>query len=216
MRIRGSVGVICGVACACSGAFLVSAQADASPSGRAYSMPFTVACSVRTHPPNVARLILGARAQVTMPAAWRTLLVSSPGGCGQPYLLTDARGDANECVQETVYATVAAAGSDTPAAFLANDSLLVLAHGRLPTVSGMRGAWAEVAVGVSLAYKTYGVNAAYEAANRKLFYELDVVPTLSESGCRAGSGSLARGIARALARSFRVDVTDPATAETAG
>jgi hypothetical protein len=177
-------------------------------------MPFSAGCS-ETATPGPAPHILGARAQLTVPSAWRTLLVPPyGGGCGQPHLLTDARGDANECVQETVYATVAAAGSDTPAAFLANNSLLVLARGRLPTVSGMRGAWAEVAVGVSLAYETYAVNAAYEAANRKLFYELDAVPTLSESGCPAGSGSLARGIARELARSFRVEVTDPATAET--
>jgi hypothetical protein len=64
------------------------------------------------------------------------------------------------------------------------------------------------------AYPVYGVSAAYEATNRRLFYELDVVPPQSESGCRAGSGSLARGIARQLAKSFRVDVSNPATAET--
>ena len=58
------------------------------------------------------------------------------------------------------------------------------------------------------------MSAAYEAANRDVFYELSVVPPVSESGCPAGSSSLARGIARELARSFRVDVTDPATAQT--
>jgi hypothetical protein len=52
------------------------------------------------------------------------------------------------------------------------------------------------------------------AANRRVFYELDVVPPVSESGCPAANGSLARGIARQPARSFRVEVTDPATAET--
>ena len=90
----------------------------------------------------------------------------------------------------------------------------MLAHGQLPTVSGMRGVWAEVKGGVTPAYPTYGVNAAYEAANREVFYELSVVPPVSESGCPADSGSLARGIARELATSFRVDVTDPATAQT--
>jgi hypothetical protein len=179
-------------------------------------MPFSARCSEKTTP-RVAPRILGAHAHVTVPSAWRTLLVppnttSSGGDCGQPYLLTDGRGDANECVQQMVYATVAPAGSETPAAFLAS-GYQVLAHGQLPTVSGMRGVWAELAVGATPAYPSYGVSAAYEAANRKVFYELDVVPPVSESGCPAGSGSLARGIARELARSFRVDVTDPATAE---
>jgi hypothetical protein len=139
----------------------------------------------------------------------------SGGGCEQPYLLTDRRGDGNECVQQTVYAEVApAASSETPEAFLASGGIQVLAHGELPTVSGMTGVWAEVQGGVTRAYPTYGVSAAYEAANRKLFYELSVTPPPSESGCPAGSGSLARGIARELARSFRVDITDPATAQT--
>jgi hypothetical protein len=183
-----------------------------------FSLPFSAFCSGKATP-KVAPRILGAHAHVTVPSAWRTLLVppnttSSGGGCGQPYLLTDGRGDAHECVQQSVYATVTPSGSGTPAAFLASGSLQVLAHGRLPTVSGMRGVWAELAVGVTQAYRTYLVNAAYEAANRKLFYELMVVPPVSESGCPAGSGSLARGIARELARSFRMDVTDPATAET--
>jgi len=220
VRIRASVGVICLAACACWGAVAASTQADASASGRAYSLAFSEFCSAKITPgsPKVAHHILGAHARVTMPSAWRTLLVppnttSSGGGCGQPYLVTDARGDANECVQQTVYATVAPGGAETPAAFL-ESGYEVLAHGQLPTVSGMRGVWAEIQGGVTSAYPVYGVGAVYESANRKLFYELNVVPPQSESGCPAGSGSLARGIARELAKSFRVDVTDAATAET--
>jgi hypothetical protein len=215
--MRTSVGVICAAACACSAAVAASTQADASASGRVYSLPFSARCSEQATP-KVAPHILGAHAHVTVPAAWRTLLVppnttSSGGGCEQPSLLTDARGDASECVQQMVYATVAPAGSGTPAAFVGS-GYQVLAHGRLPTVSGMRGVWAELQGGVTSAYPVYGVSAAYEAANRKVFYELNVVPPVSESGCPAGSGSLSRGIARELAKSFRVDVTDPATAET--
>jgi hypothetical protein len=62
-----------------------------------------------------------------------------PYGCEQPYLLTDRRGDAGLCVQQTVYATIAPnAGSETPGAFLGG-GYPVLARGRLPAVSGMRG-----------------------------------------------------------------------------
>ena len=180
-------------------------------------MPFSMPCSGKATR-RVATHLRGAHAQVTVPAAWRTILsppnaTGSGGGCDQPRLITDGRGDANECVQQTLYATVAAAGSaETPAASLGR-GYEVLAHGQLPTVSGMKGAWAELKGGVTPAYPTYGVSAAYEAANRKVFYELEVVPPTVESHCPAGSGSLARGIARELASSFRVDVTDPATAE---
>jgi hypothetical protein len=45
---------------------------------------------------------------------------------------------------------------------------------------------------VTAAYPVYGVSAAYEATNRKLFYELNVQPPVSESSCPAGSGSGAR------------------------
>lgn len=220
MRFRASVVAICAAACACSAAaFVASTQADASSSGRVYSLPFSSLCSEKASP-KVAPHILGAHAQVTVPSAWRTLLVppnntTSGGPCGQPYLLTDGRGDVNECVEQMLYATVAPGGSETPAAFV-RSGYEVLAHGRLPTVSGMRGAWAELQGGVTSAYPVYGVNAAYEAANRKVFYELDVVPPKSESRCAAGSAALARGIARELAGSFRVDLTDPATAETSG
>ena len=218
MRARAWAGVICAVACAWSGAFLASTQAGASSSGRARSIPFSAICIGGKATPSVAPHILGAHAQVTVPAAWRTLLLppnstGSGGGCEQPYLVTDARGDANECVAQMVYATVSPGGPETPTAFVGS-GYEVIAHGRLPTVSGMRGAWAEVQGGVTSAYPVYGVNAAYEAPNRRMFYELDVVPPKSESGCPAGSAALARGVARELARSFRVDVTDPATAET--
>jgi len=180
-------------------------------------MAFSARCSGKDNT-KVAPRVLGAHAQVTVPSAWRTILsppntTGSGGGCDQPRLITDGRGDANECVQQTVYATVTPAGSaETPATFLGT-GYEVLAHGQLPTVSGMKGAWAELKGGVTPAYPTYGVSAAYEAANRKLFYELDVVPPFVESHCPAGSGSLARGIARELASWFRVAVTDPATAE---
>jgi hypothetical protein len=212
--MRALLAVICALLCVGAGA----AQASGSGSGRVYEMRFSAYCVGARKIPRVAPHVLGALAQVTVPAAWHTLLVppnTSPSGgsCEQPYLLTDRRGDANECVQQMVYATVAPAGSETPAAFLGR-GYQVLAHGQLPTVSGMSGVWAEVNVGVTPAYPAYGVSSAYEAANREVFYELSVVPPVSESGCPAGSSSLARGIARELARSFRVDVTDPATAQT--
>jgi hypothetical protein len=58
------------------------------------------------------------------------------------------------------------------------------------------------------------VDAAFEAANRKVFYELIVVPPIPVQGCPASTASQALGIARQLASSFRVLVTHPATAET--
>jgi hypothetical protein len=216
--VRALLAVICAVVCVGAG----SAQASGSGSGRVYEMRFSAYCLGARKIPRVAPHVLGALAQVTVPAAWHTIHVppnasASGGNCGQPYLLTDRHGDGNECVQETVYATVAPGGSETPAAFLdeaAGSVIAVIARGALPTESGMRGVWAELAVGSTPAYPTYGVSAAYEAANHKVFYELSVVPPFVESHCPAGSGSLARGIARQLARSFRVDVTDPATAQT--
>jgi hypothetical protein len=206
------LAVICAMVCVGVGA----AQASGSRSGRVYELRFSGYCVGAGKIPRVAPHVLGALAQVTVPAAWRTIRVppnTSPSGgdCGQPYLLTDSRGDANECLPQMVYATVAPGGSETPAAFLRSGDQ-VLAHGQLPTVSGMRGVWAELNVGSE--EPAYQVSAAYEAANREVFYELSVDPPLSESGCPADSGSLARGIARELARSFRVDVTDPATAQT--
>lgn len=220
MRIPTLLGALIAAACACSAVVPAAMRADASSAGREYRLPFSAPCRDGATS-KVAPHILGAHAQVTVPSAWRTILVppnetSSGGGCvEQPYLVTDARGDANECLKQTVYATVAhAEGSGGPAAAIANGALQVLAHARLPTASGMRGAWAELAVGATNAYRTYLAYAAYEASDRKLFYELEVVPPVSESGCPAGSAALARGIARELASSFRVDVTDPATAET--
>jgi hypothetical protein len=203
---------------ATAGAFAGATRTDGSASGRVYALPFSVYCtSTYGRSALVAPRVLGAHAQLTVPAAWRTIRVppnttSSGGGCGQPYLLTDRRGDANLCLQETVYATMSpAAGSDTPAAFLAR-GYRVLARGRLPTIAGMRGVWEELDVGEE--EPAYGVDAAYEAADHRAFYELDVVPPFPAQGCPASTGSQARGIARQLASSFRVDVTDKNTAET--
>ena len=42
------------------------------------------------------------------------------------------------------------------------------------------------------------MNAAYEAANRKGFYELIVVPPIPVEGCPASTGPQARGLARQL------------------
>jgi hypothetical protein len=138
-----------------------------------------------------------------------------PYQCGQPYLLTDRRGDTGLCVQQTVYATMAPGGAGTPGAFLGH-GYTVLVRGRLPAVSGMRGVWEELDVGVTSAYPSYQVDAAYEAANHNVFYELIVVPPFPVQGCPASTGPQARGIARQLASSFRVLVTHSATAETYG
>jgi hypothetical protein len=215
VRIRVSVAVCCAAMCVSSGVALASA----SGSGRVYSMRFSASCAnTGSKLPLVAPHVLGALARVTVPTAWHTIRVSpntspSGGGCAQPSLLTEPRGDADLCVQETVYASVSRAGTKTPAHLLGDEAAAVVARGVLPTVSGMRGVWAEVNVGVTPAYPTYEVDAAYESADRKAFYELSVDPPESESGCPAGSGSLARAVARQLATSFRIDVTDPATAE---
>ncbi len=153
-----------------------------------------------------------------MPAAWHTVRVpanntASGGGCGQPYLLTDRRGDANDCVLQTVYATVEPARSGSLVGALGAEGGAAIAGGTLPAAPGMRGAWAQVKGGSAPAYPVYAVSAAYESHDRRVLYALTVRPPLVESHCPEGSASLARGIARALARSFRVEVTDPATAE---
>lgn len=67
---------------------------------------------------------------------------------------------------------------------------------------------------MTAAYPSYQVDAALEAANRRVFYELIIVPPIPVEGCPASIGPQARGIARQLASSFRVLVTHPATAET--
>ncbi|MGD0385528.1 MAG: hypothetical protein ABSB73_05265 [Solirubrobacteraceae bacterium] len=186
-----------------------AARAARSASGRVFELPFSGPCASGRTPH-----VLGAVAQVTVPASWRTVTVP-PYQCAQPYLLTDRRGDAGLCVQQTVYATMApGGGAETPAAFLGH-GYTVLARGRLPTISGMRGVWEELDVGMR-GSPSYGVNAAYEAANRDVFYELLVEAPFPAQGCPASSGPQARGIARQLASSFRVLVTHPATAETYG
>jgi hypothetical protein len=88
-----------------------------------------------------------------------------------------------------------------------------IARGKLPTLSGMHGAWEELNTGVIHKYPEYQVVAAYETANGKSFYELMVVPPPTyPNGCHS-SGPTARAVARQLATSFRVEVTDPATAQ---
>jgi hypothetical protein len=187
-----------------------AARSDSSASGRVFELPFSGPCANGRTPH-----VLGALAQVTVPAAWRTVTVP-PYQCGQPYLLTDRRGDAGECVQQTVYATMApGGGAGTPGALLGH-GYTVLARGRLPAISEMRGVWEELDVGVTSAYPSYQVDAAYEAANHRVFYELIVVPPFPAQGCPASTGPQARGIARQLASSFRVLVTHQATAETYG
>jgi hypothetical protein len=198
--------VICAVVCVGAGA----THASGSGSGRVYEMRFSAYCRGARKIARVAPHVLGALAQVTVPLAWHTIRVppnTSPsgGGCAQPYLLTDRRGDAGLCVQEAVYATV----STSP--FGAGDPI---ARGKLPTVAGMHGVWEELNTGVTDKYPEYQVVGLYEAANRKLFYELMVVPPPTyPNGCH-GSGPTARAVARQLATSFRVEVTDPATAQT--
>ncbi len=188
---------------------LAASRADSSTPGRVFELPFSGPCASGRTPH-----VLGAVAEVTVPAAWRTVRVP-PYQCGQPYLLSDRRGDAGECVQQTIYATMApGGGAGTPGELLGH-GYTVLARGPLPAVAGMRGVWEELDVGMR-GSPSYGVNAAYEAANHDVFYELDVVPPFPAQGCPASTGPQARGIARQLASSFRVLVTDPATAETYG
>ena len=207
MRIRASSLGACLVVCVASGATL----APASGSGRVYMMRFSAFCTNTGHKvPLVAPHVLGALARVTAPAASQTIRVPpniSPSGgrCGQPYLITDRRGHSGLCVQETMAASVST--SPFGGGYL-------IARGELPTVSGMHGVWEELNTGVTYKYPEYQVVAAYEAADRKLFYELTVVPPPTyPNGCH-GRGPTARAVARQLATSFRVDVTDPATAET--
>jgi hypothetical protein len=203
--VRSSLAVICAVVCVGAGV----AQASGFGSGRAYEMRFSAYCVGARKVPAVAPHVLGALAQVTVPAAWHTIRVpanASPsgGGCAQPYLLTDRRGDAGLCVQETIYATVSTSpfGAGYPNA-----------RGELPTMSGVHGVWDELNTGVTYKYPAYQVVAAYASASRKLFYELMVVPPpVYPNGCH-GSGPTARAVARQLATSFRVEVTDPATAQ---
>jgi hypothetical protein len=210
MRGRVAALMTCTIVAAVSATALRASGAHAAASGRVYTLPFAVACAP---PPDVVPKILGARAEVTVPAAWRTVR-GSQSDCGSPALFTDRRGDGNECVSQEIDGT---ATSDRGRASLASAVAgggPVLARGTLPTTSGMRGVWAEVNIGGF--GPRYVVNAAYEAADGKVFYQLRALPPISYDHCPRGSASLARGIARELARSFRVDVTDPSTAEKGG
>jgi hypothetical protein len=58
---------------------------------------------------------------------------------------------------------------------------------------------------------SYDVDAAYEAANRRLFYKALGRTSAPYPGC--SGGSQARGIARQVAGSFRARITSPLTAE---
>jgi hypothetical protein len=175
-------------------------------------MPFSGGCGHR-NPAKLAPHLLGARARFTVSSAWSAVRELTPGTtCAAEYLEINPPGDVGRlCEQDQVYAE-AGAGPQTPASIL-RPGFPVLGRGALPTVSGMLGAWEELDVGVSGKYHAYQVNADYEATNHKLFYELIVIPTSSYAGnCRAG-GSQSRAIARQLARSFQVAVTDSPTAQ---
>jgi hypothetical protein len=158
--------------------------------------------------------LLGARAQLSVPKAWSVVISSTQSGagstCARDYLLIDPPADAGNCEQDAVYAQTGV-GPQPPLSLLRTG---VMGRGALPTASGMRGAWAEVDVGVSGRYAAYQVLAAYEAANHRLSYQLIVVPPASYPGICHGSGPKARAIARQLAQSFRVAISDPATAQT--
>ena len=212
MRIRASVAVSCSALCVAAG----TALAFASASERSYTLPFSGGCGAR-NPPKVAPNLLGARAQFTVPRAWSAVAGLTRNGagttCAQEYLLINPPGNVGRlCRQDQVYAE-AGAGFQTPASIL-RPGFPVIGRGALPTESGMRGAWEEVDVGVSAKYAAYEVDAGYEATSHKLFYELIVIPPPSYPGICHDSGSQARAIARQLARTFRVAVTDPSTAQT--
>ena len=66
---------------------LAAARADSSASGRVFELPFSGPCASGKTPH-----VLGAVAQVTVPASWHTVRVPAYG-CEQPYLLTDRRGE---------------------------------------------------------------------------------------------------------------------------
>jgi hypothetical protein len=133
--------------------------------------------------------------------------------CVQEYLLFNPPDRAGRlCEQDQVFAEVDTSPR-TPASIL-RSGYPVIGSGALPTASGMRGAWFELDVGVSPKYAAYEITAGYEAANRKLLYELIVVPPPSYPGICHDDGPQARAIAREVAQSFRVAVTDPSTAQT--
>jgi len=190
------------------------APALGSPAvGAVDTLPFSMHCT-GTGPRRVAPVLHGARAQFAVPADWHTGRAaandtSSGGACGQPYLVVDVPGDAGGCLEQTVYASAAMTDGGTPASFLRSQGsgFPILARGRLPTVSGMRGIWEELEMGVTPAYPSYAVDAVYAAAHGSTFYELSVVPPPSYTGACRGSGPRARGVARQLVQSFRVEPT---------
>lgn len=197
-------------------AVLNVAGAHAAAGGRVYTLPFTVSCLARNQPAFAPRIV-GAHAELTTPAAWRTLQVpaatGSGGGCTSPSLLSDRRTDGNECVQLNVIARASAVRSVSLSRFV-TAGRPVIARGVLPTSSGMHGVWAEVDNGEE--EPAYAVNAAYQATDGKLFYSVAVFPPQSYDHCPSDSASIARGVARAVAGSFRVAVTNRATAERSG
>lgn len=206
--MRALVAVIC----AALGVAFGTGLAIASGSERSDTLVFSGGCG--HHPPKLAPHLLGARAQFTVPRAWSAVRELTPGTtCAREYLLINPPGDVNRlCEQDQVYAQAGAA-PQAPSSIL-RPGFPVLGRGALPTVAGMRGAWEELDVGVSGKYHAYQISAGYEATNHKLFYELIVTPPSSyPDNCHSG-GPQARAIARQLARSFRVAVTDPATAQT--
>jgi hypothetical protein len=200
-----------GAAVICAGALgLATCVAPALGShavGGVDTLPFSMHCT-GTGPRRVAAVLHVARAQFAVPPAWHTGR-SAAYDCGQPYLVIDVPGDAGGCLEPTVYASASSADGETPASFLAleGSGFPIFARGRLPTVSGMRGIWEELEMGVTPAYPSYGVDAVYAAAHGSTFYELSVVPPPSYTGACRGSGPRARGIARQLVQSFRVEPT---------
>lgn len=207
--MRGLGTVLCATLCVVAGV----GSAFASGSQRSTTLPFSGGCSGHSAP-RVAPHLLGARAQIAVPKPWNVAVGWTGSGagtiCGRDYLLVDPPADTNNCEQDAVYAQ-AARGPRTSVSLLRTG---VIVRGALPTVSGMRGAWAEVNVGVSGRYAAYQVVAAYEASNHQLAYELIVVPPSSYPGICRNSGAQARAIARQLARTFRVAISNPATAQT--
>ncbi len=207
MRIRVSVAVTCAGLCVASG----TGSAFASGSERSDTMLFSGGCG--HHPPKLAPHLLGARARFTVPSTWSAVRALTPGPtCAQEYVLINPPGDVNRrCEQDQVYAEAGAAPQ--PPSSL-HSGFPVLGRGALPIVAGMQGSWEELDVGVAGKYHAYQISAAYEATNHKLFYELIVnPPSFYPDTCHSG-GPQARAIAGQLARSFRVAVTDPPTAQT--